>query len=110
MLSCEERGRRIYLRPNCGGVKVIHFGCNSWVCIHCGKKFTDKWADNVARRTFNVKHRQVVLTIPEEPRSFFYEDRSLLKVLMDCAINTIADGMGWKLKYEAVPGVIAVIH
>ena len=110
MLSCEGRGCRIYLCPNCGEVKVIHFGCNSRVCTHCGKKFTDKWANNVARRIFNVKHRHVVLTIPEELRIFFYEDRSLLKVLMDCAINTLADVVEWKLNYKAIPGVIAVLH
>ncbi|HDH41456.1 MAG TPA: hypothetical protein ENG12_03510 [Candidatus Altiarchaeales archaeon] len=42
MLSCEERGCRIYVCP-CGEVKVIHFGCNPRVRTHCGKKFTDKW-------------------------------------------------------------------
>lgn len=110
MLSCEERGCCIYVCPNCSEVKVIPFGCNSWVCTHCGKKFTDKWANNVARRTFNVKHRHVVLTIPEELRIFFYEDRSLLKVLVDCAINTLADVVGWKLNHKAIFGVIAVLH
>lgn len=110
MLSCGERGYRMYLCPDCGEVKVIHFGCNSRVCTHCGKKFTDKWADNVARRTFNVKHRHVVLTIPEELRSFFYEDRTLLRVLMDCAINTVSDVLEWKLRYKATPGVIVVLH
>ena len=110
MLACEEQGYSIYICPKCGEVKVIHFGCNSRVCTHCGKKFTDKWANNVARRTFNVKHRHVVLTIPEELRSFFHDDRDLLKVLMDCAITTISDVMEGKLNYKATPGVIVAIH
>lgn len=109
MLTCGERGYRMYFCPTCGEVKVIHFGCNSRVCTHCGKKFTDKWANIIARKSFNVKHRHVVLTIPEELRSFFY-DRGLLKVLMDCAINTISDVVEWKLNYKATPGVIAVLH
>ena len=29
---------------------------------------------------------------------------------MDCAINTIADVMEWKLNYKATPGVIVVLH
>ncbi|MDY6966510.1 MAG: transposase, partial [Halobacteriota archaeon] len=38
------------------------------------------------------------------------EDRTLLKVLMDCAIYMISDVMKWKLKHKATPGMIAVLH
>ena len=110
MLRCENLGYRLYCCPGCGELKVIHFGCNSRVCTHCGKKFTDRWADSIARKMLNVKHRHVVFTIPKELRSFFREDRSLLKILMDCAIATIADVMERKLKYKAVPGAVVVLH
>jgi len=62
MLRCEDLGYRLYCCPGCGELKVVHFGCNSRVCIHCGKKFTDKWADSISRKTFDVKHCHVVLT------------------------------------------------
>lgn len=110
MLSCTEHGYRLFSCSGCGEVMVIHFGCNSRVCTHCGKRFTDQWADSIARKTFDVKHRHVVLTIPEELRSVFYEDRTLLKVLMDCAITTISNVMEWKLNYRAVPGIVVVLH
>ena len=110
MLKCEDLGYRLYCCQGCSELKVVHFGCNSRVCTHCGKKFTDKWANSIARKMFNVKHRHVVFTIPRELRSFFREDRSLLKVLMDCAITTIADVMERKLKYKAIPGAIVVLH
>ena len=110
MLRCEDLGYRLYCCPSCSELKVVHFGCNSRVCTHCGKKFTDKWANSIARKMFNVKHRHVVFTIPRELRSFFREDRSLLKVLMDCAITTIADVMERKLRYKAIPGAIVVLH
>ena len=110
MLSCGERGYCMYVCPSCGDLKVINFGCNSRVCTHCGKKFTDKWANTIARKMFDVKHRHVVFTIPRELRSFFHEDRSLLKVLMDCAIATLADVMERKLRYKAIPGAIVVLH
>jgi hypothetical protein len=110
MLSCGEQGYCMYLCPNCGELKVIHFGCNSRVCTHCGKKFTDKWADSIARKTFDVKHRHVVLTIPEELRSIFYKSRTLLKMLMDCAISTISNVMEWKLNHKAIPGIVVVVH
>ena len=63
MLCCKDLGYRMYCCSGCGEVKFVHFGCNSRVCTHCGKRFSDKWADNIARKTFNVKHRHVVLTI-----------------------------------------------
>ena len=110
MLRCKDLGYRMYCCSGCGEVKVVHFGCNSRVCTHCGKRFTDKWADNIARKTFNVKHRHVVLTIPRDLRSVFHEDRTLLKVLMDCAISTVSDVIKKKLRYKATPGIMAVIH
>lgn len=110
MLRCGEQGYRLYSCPNCDEFEIVHFGCNSRVCTHCGKRFTDKWADNIARKTFDVKHRHVVLTIPEELRSVFYEDRTLLKVLMDCAICTVSDVIEWRLNYKAIPGIIVVLH
>jgi len=110
MLSCTEHGYRLFECSGCGEIMVVHFGCNSRVCTHCGKRFTDQWADSIARKMFDVKHRHVVLTIPEELRSVFYEDRTLLKVLMDCAITAISNVMEWKLNYRAVPGIVVVLH
>jgi len=78
------------------------------VCTYCGKKFTDRWTDSTARKTFDVKHHHVVLTIPEELRSIFYEDRALLKVLMDCAICTVSDVIEWRLNYKATPRIVVV--
>jgi len=110
MLTCGDKGFRVFTCPKCGEVKVIHFGCNSRMCTHCGKKFADKWAENIARKTFKVKHRHGVLTIPSELRSIFKEERELLKVFMDSAIKAILDVMEWKLHKEVIPGVIAVLH
>lgn len=110
MIRCEDLGYRLYCCPGCGELKVVHFGCNSRVCTHCGKKFTDRWADSIARKMFDVKHRHVVLTIPEELRSVFYKDRTLLKVLMDCAIRTVSDVIEWRLNYKATPGIVVVLH
>ena len=84
MLKCDTLGFRLFTCPNCSELEVVHFGCNSRLCTHCGKRYTDNWADSIARKTFNVKHRHVVFTIPRELRSFFHENRSLLKVRVPC--------------------------
>jgi len=110
MLSCDEKGYRVFMCPVCGEVRTVFFGCNSRLCTHCGKSYTDKWAERVARSTFNVLHRHVVLTIPEDLRKFFLQDRRFLKVLMDCAIKTLGDVLCWRLKSVATPGVVVVLH
>ncbi|MDI6884688.1 MAG: transposase [Hadesarchaea archaeon] len=110
MLECGKKGFKLFRCPKCGEEKVVYYGCNSRICTHCGKKFTDKWSEGIAKETFDVKHRHVVLTIPEQLRPFFKTNRKLLKVLMDCAILTIAQVMRWKLGKEVTPGVIAVLH
>jgi len=109
MLECGKRGFKLFRCPNYGEEKVIPFGCNSRICTHCGKVFNDKWADQIARKTFDVEHRHIVLTIQDELRPFFKADRKLLKVLMDCVILTIAQVMKWELGKE-VTEVIAVLH
>ncbi|ODS38062.1 MAG: hypothetical protein A7316_08625 [Candidatus Altiarchaeales archaeon WOR_SM1_86-2] len=113
MLQCQNnpRGYFVYACPNCGEVKIIHFGCNSRICTHCGKKYADKWAENLAKNTFDVPHRHCVMTIAEQLRPIFKEYREcLLKILMDCAITAISDMMEWKLGREVTPGVVVVIH
>lgn len=112
MLRCQNdsRGYFLYYCPNCGDVKIIHLGCNSRVCTHCGKKYTDKWAERLARRTFDVTHRHVVMTIAEELRPFFKKHRELFRILMDCAIDAISDMMSWTLDKKLTPGVIVIIH
>lgn len=112
MLQCQSdsRGFFLYHCPNCGDFKVIHLGCNSRVCTHCGKKYTDKWAARLARNTFDVTHRHVVMTIAEELRPFFKGHRELFRILMDCAITTISNMMRWRLGRKVTPGVVVVIH
>lgn len=112
MLHCQDdsRGYFLYICSNCGDVKVIHLGCNSRVCTHCGKKYTDKWAKQLANRTFDVAHRHVVLTIPAQLRPFFEGQRELLKVLMDSCIGAISTLMRRQLGRDVTPGIVAVVH
>jgi len=110
MLKCGKKGFKVFRCPKCGSEKIIYYGCDSRICTHCGRIFTNKWADQIARKTFNVKHRHIVLTIQDELRPLFEANRKLLKVLMDCAILAIAQVMEWTLGKEVTPGVIAVLH
>jgi len=118
MLRCfdKKNGYMIYQCPECYEEKTIHFNCNSRICSRCGKLHADEWARNLKRRLFKVDHRHVVMTIAEELRPFFDEDRKLLKTLMDCAIKSIRDTMSYDAtarrhrKTTVIPGIIVVLH
>ena len=110
MLMCEDLEYRLYFCPGCDQLKDVHFSCNSRACTYCGKRFTDRWTNEIARKTFNMTNRHVMLTIPEELRSVFYEDRTLLKALMDYAICSVSDIIEWRLNYKDIPGIVVVLH
>ena len=110
-ITCQDnsRGYIVYECSNCGEIKIIHFGCNSRLCSHCGKKYTDKWSKELAGKTFDVKHRHIVFTIPDTLRPFF-DDWEMLKLLMDIAIKVVKDVIKWKMGKEIIPGLIVVLH
>ena len=112
MLHCqdEDSGYFVFRCSNCNELKTVHLGCNSRVCTHCGKHFTDRWAGQVAENLFDVIHRHCVFTISDELWPVFRERRELLKGLMDCCIEAIARMMKKKLGKNVKPGIVAVLH
>ena len=110
MMTCKDanRGFFTYFCDNCGTVTTVHFGCNSRICKNCGKNRTDKWAKSLSKALFNVTHRHAVLTISDALWSVVRENRFLLKVLMDAAIN---DTISSKYRNRRlVAGAVVVLH
>ena len=112
MLHCQDpdNGYITFECPQCYETKTIHFNCNSRICTHCGKKYTDKWAWDLAKRLFDVPHRHVVMTMPDVLWHIFKENRNLLKVLMDSAINVIAEALSKKARKPIKPAFVVVLH
>ena len=112
MLHCQDAGSGYFVFhcPDCNENKIVHLGCNSRVCTHCGKHFTDKWAAQVASHMYNVVHRHCVFTIPDILWQIIKENRLLLKELMDCCITATAKMFQKKIGKDAKPGIVAVLH
>ena len=113
MLSCKDKSRGFftYQCESCGNYKTIYFGCNSRICTNCGKNHTEKWAKSLKRALFNVAHRHAVLTIPDVLWGFVRQNRFLLKVLMDAAIEAINETISYKHRNgRLLAGAIVVLH
>jgi hypothetical protein len=113
MLKCKEisNGFMEYLCPHCGERKKVAFTCKSRFCTSCGKVYIDEWVGELCTQLLDVGHRHMVFTIPEELRETFLRDRKLLKVLSDCAANTVQRTVRIRAKKrELEAGVVAVIH
>jgi ribosomal protein S27E len=110
MLHCRDPkyGFLTYKCPDCCATRIVPMACKSRICPQCGKKYADRWADQLAETLFAVSHRHMVFTIPEELRSVLDGDRSLLKVLMDAVSNTMQQMI--RGRHGAVPGVVCVLH
>ncbi|MEW6215747.1 MAG: transposase [Nitrospirota bacterium] len=111
MLSCRDpsNGYAEYICTKCGTKKRVPFTCKSRFCTSCGKKYVDEWVDKTVDEIIDVPHRHIVFTIPEELRDIIFKDRSLIKVMMDCASKTALEVLQSKGS-EAVPGILAMVH
>ena len=108
MLSCRDPGRGTvtYKCPRCGRERPVYIACRSRLCTRCGKRHADSWASRLADGLLPENHAHITFTIPEELRSFFLRDRSLLKVLLDSVARSLKRAM----RPSVVPGLVAVLH
>jgi hypothetical protein len=113
MLHCKDgsRGFFIYYCPVCKEPRIVYFGCNSRLCSCCGKSYTDKWSRSLKNALFDVPHRHIVMSVPEELWGVMKRfRRRVLKVYMDAAIIAINDTLSYFLRKDVMAGVVVVLH
>lgn len=89
----------------------IYFSCKSRFCNKCGKKYTDEWSKKQQDLIFNVLHRHMVFTIPEELRQVFFQDRKKLNELSQLVAQVFEYYFQRRhKKLELKPRIITVIH
>lgn len=104
-----EAGYARYLCPGCQYAHRVPFSCKTRFCPSCGKVKVDAWVTTLTRDLLDVPHLHLTLTIDDELRPVFHQDRSLLDVLLQAATQVVRDVLA-----ETHPGVqvglIYVIH
>ena len=69
----------------------------------------DTWVNAISRDLLDVPHLHLTLTTDDVLRPFFYNQRSLLKVLLTAALEAVREVLG-DLYPEVRVGMIAVVH
>lgn len=113
MLLCKNlnRGCFLYFCMVCMRYVIITFGCNSRLCSCCGKRYSDKWADNLMKKIMpKIEHRHLVFSVPDILWWVIRNNRSLQKVLMDIVAKTIKECFQKTLKKNIEIGIICVLH
>ena len=115
MLNCSNpsKGYLTYVCEDCGAIKHRPFTCKSRICTHCGKKFVDKWSNKIASEMFDVTHRHMIFTVPDELWPYIKRNRKLLNVLVRGVNKSLNRLVNENKKYrdrKVVLGVICVIH
>lgn len=117
MLGCgeESNGYTEYRCPECGlDARRVAFTCKSSFCLSCGKIYSDLVVEQISKMLHaGVTYRHIVLTVPEQLRQNFFNNREESKMygaLMRTAYECLEDVVSVVKRQKVKIGVIVVIH
>lgn len=111
MINCREasNGFAEYICPNCFKKKKVPFTCKCRFCTSCGRRYIDEWVEKTVKNIFDVPHRHLVFTIPQELREIIFNNRLLIKDMADCASKAAMEALQSR-GVDAVPGILSIVH
>ena len=126
IIDCYNKnlGCSVYECPNCHDIIFVGHTCKSRFCSSCGYKYKNDRVESILQTAYNCNHRQIVFTIPEQLRSyFFFPFESRINILFKAVRNTIysilneyfkRNKKGVLKKYSSktkyTPGFFAFLH
>ena len=74
IIDCYNKnlGCSLYECPHCHDIVFIGHTCKSRFCSSCGYKYKNDRVENILQTVYNCNHRQIVFTIPEQLRIYFF--------------------------------------
>lgn len=117
-------GCSVYECPACHDIIFVGNTCKSRFCSSCGYKYKNDRVENILQTAYNCQHRQIVFTIPELLRKyFFFPFQNRINLLFKAVRNTIysilnesfkRNKKGLLKKYTSkvkyTPGFFAFLH
>ena len=120
----KDLGCSVYECPNCHDIVFIGHTCKSRLCSSCGYKYKNQRVNSILQTAYNCPHRQIVFTIPDVLRKYFFfpfERRMdiLFKAVCDTLYSILnvsfkRNKKGVLKKYSSktkyIPGFFAFLH
>ena len=74
IIDCYNKnlGCSLYECPNCHDIIFLGHTCKSRLCSSCGYKYKNQRVESIMQTAYNCTHRQIVFTIPEHLRNYFF--------------------------------------
>lgn len=117
MLGCRDasNGYSEYVCMYCGrDRRKIPFSCKSCFCLSCAKQYVDNFVSQVSAMLHSgVIYRHIVLTLPEQLRPVFFQERfnkDLLSEFMKCGAECLEDVVGSVKRRALKIGSIVVVQ
>jgi hypothetical protein len=104
----KESGFSLYACELCGDTKVVPHRCKGRFCSVCATGYTQEWSKKTAENMYNMPHRHIMFTLPEELWNIFLIHRELLKDIMDLSVKITQDWYRKSAKVEV--GMMVGIH
>lgn len=104
----EKAGFKLFACDLCGEIKIVAHRCKGRFCNTCATGYMDEWSSKVAENMYDMSHRHIMFTMPEELWEIFLRRRKLLKDLMDEAVELLKEWFEKKEKVEI--GIMAGLH
>lgn len=116
MLSCGENfmASSLHYCQTCNKYVTFPYTCHGRICSRCGKKYAEKFGEQLTDSYYPVDHRHLIFTIPDYLREILRicgEPWRLLGVMLDGAFETIEE-MYRRIfpNAKVVPGMMAIVH
>lgn len=120
----KDLGCSVYECPNCNDIVFIGHTCKSRLCSSCGYKYKNQRVNSILQTAYNCKHRQIVFTIPQQLRKYFFspfEDRidilfkavrNTIYSILNCSFKKCKNGKLKKYfsKIKYMPGFFSFLH
>ena len=117
-------GCSIYECPICHDLSFVCNTCKSRFCSSCGYKYKNQRVESVLQTAYNCNHRQIVFTIPQQLRKyFFYPFMKRIDILFKAVSHTIYSILNdsykrnkngklkkYSHKIKFTPGFFAFLH
>ena len=92
IMDCANKnlGCSLYECPNCHDIIFIGHTCKSRLCSSCGYKYKNDRVESIMQTAYNCNHRQIVFTIPESLRIYFFKDyEKMINILFKSVSETL---------------------